>query len=239
MSLFDTPKPFLNPDVWEGGLLKPEVKAYILELLGKIFPVDKVQALVMIGSMVGHQYSETSDIDINLMARKGELFDKWHPIFKHYNSVEHPLPGTKHPINFFFQEYNHESDWSNSLGAYDIFMDLWIKRAPTFEEIGNPEEKYEREIAWANMIISLVDSEVERAEKASQRGDRKGATDIYKGLARLFDTVEENRKTAYRYQTGTPALQEYNILYKLLEKSRHRDLFKALVDYYDQHVGAF
>ena len=239
MSLFDTPKPFLSPDVWEGKELKPSVKSYVLELLETVFPIDKIQALVMIGSMVGHQYSETSDIDINLMARTGELFDKWHSIFKQFNAAGSLLPGTNHPINFFFQEYTDEADWSNSLGAYDILMGKWLKEAPTFEEIGNPEEKYEREIAWGKMMVSLIDSEVERANKAIERGDEKGATKIYKDLARIFDSIEEDRKTAYRHGTGTPALQEYNILYKLLEKSHHQKLFKALVDYYDQHAGVF
>lgn len=235
MSLFDPPKPFLNPAIWTPDkTLRPEVKTFILDTLSKVFPLSKVYSATMIGSSVGHQYSETSDVDVNVVARKGETFDKWHLIFKKFNRQMNYLLGTKHPINFFFQEFTTENDWSNSLGAYDLFLDRWSKLPIPFELIGNPEEKFEREIAYGKMMLSMVDSLVARAKEAKLRGDHEGAKRLYTELAIFFKSVDDNRKAAYRAGTGTPALQEYNIMYKLIENSPHGELFHKLIDFYDE-----
>lgn len=238
MSLFDTPKPFLNPELWNPDKsLKPERKTQILDILSKVFPLGKVYSATMIGSSVGYQYSDTSDVDVNVVARRGETFDYWHLIFKKYNRQNNYLPGTKHPVNFFFQEYTADSDWSNSLGAYDLFLDKWVKNPMDFSKIGDPEEKFEREIAYGKMMLAMVDSQVSRGKEAKLRGDTEGAHRIYTELAIFFKSVDENRKTAYRFGTGTPALQEYNIMYKLIEASPHAELFHKLVDFYDETYG--
>lgn len=237
MSLFDPPKPYLNPALWTTDEhLKPEVKPYLIKLLGKIFPFEKVYELVMIGSSVGHQYSETSDIDINVTARKGEDFETWHSIFKTFNNTPNLYPGTKHPINFFFQEYQPGSiaDWSNSLGAYNIMTDQWEKRPIPFHKLGNPEEKYYREIAYGKMLIGMIDSEVLQIERAKAAGNQIDANRRLHTLAVLFKTLEENRKAAYKYGTGTPALQEHNIVYKLIDSSTHGPLMHQLIEMYDK-----
>lgn len=238
MSLFDTPKPYLNPVVWNPDkTVKPEVKEYIFNLLQQVYPLAKVYSATMIGSNVGYQYSDTSDIDVNIVARKGETFDKWHTIFKVFNNKSNYLPGTTHPVNFFFQEFTQDNDWSNSLGAYNLFTGQWEKDPIPFSELGDPETKYEREIAYGRMLLKMIETQVTRAKEANARGDKDTGRRIYTELAILFKQIEDNRKTAYRYGTGTPALQEYNIIYKLIEGSIYHGLFKKLVEFYDTEIS--
>jgi hypothetical protein len=238
MSLFDQPKPYLNPAIWAPDkTMRPEVKEYLIALLEKVFPMSKVFCLVMLGSSVSYQYGETSDVDLNMMARPGEEFDYWHTKFKLFNNTPNLLPGTKHPINYFFQEFSPELDWSNSLGAYDLLQDKWVKQPIPFSELGIPEKKYEREIAYGKILLTMIESQVDRAKEAKMRGDMDTARRIYTELAILFKGIEDDRKTAYRYGTGTPALQERNILYKLIESSEHHELFSKLVEFYNSDIN--
>jgi hypothetical protein len=48
MSLFDPPRPYLNPVIWTADeQVKPEAKTYIMNLLTKIFPLEKVYQMAM------------------------------------------------------------------------------------------------------------------------------------------------------------------------------------------------
>jgi hypothetical protein len=177
-----------------------------------------------------------SDIDINVIARKGEDFEKWHSIFKKFNLRNNCLPGTHNPINFFFQEYTPEDDWANSLGSYDILQNVWTKLPIPFEKIGDPEKKYEREIAYGNMILKVIETKEDLAQEALSRGDQDTADRIHSDLAIYFKQVEDGRKAAYKFGVGTPALQEWNIIYKIIEHSKYGDLFARLIDLYDSDI---
>ena len=236
MSLLDLPKATLNPDLWaENKILRPDIKSYLLTLLSKIFSPSRAHAMVMIGSSVGYQYSHTSDIDVNVMGNPGESYDALHKIFKNFNNTPNMLPGTEHPINFFFQEYVPDTDWSNSLGAYDINNGRWVKNPISPEHIGNPTTKYEREIAYGSMLLDTIEIEVQHIREAQDRGDKVTEFNLTRDLAIMFKTLENNRKVSYRYGTGrSPALQESNILYKMVESSRFGELMHILIDMYDK-----
>jgi len=240
MSLFDPPRPYLEPALWTPDhILLPEAKRHILQLLEKIFPVSNATSVTLIGSTVGHQYTETSDVDVNVMARPGFEFDAWHPIFKKFNEMSHYLPNTQHPINFFFQPHmKGTSDWSNSLGAYNILTDTWEKKPIPFDKIEDPFAKFEREINYARVLLSMIDSEVMLINEAKKRFDLDDVQRRELELAILFKGIEDNRKTAYKYGTGTPALQEANIIYKFIEDSPHAELFHNLISKYDEHYNA-
>jgi predicted nucleotidyltransferase len=235
MSLLDLPKADLNPDLWTAEKqLRPKVKEYLLKLLSQIFSPSRAHAMVMIGSSVGHQYSGTSDIDINVMGNPGESYDALHKIFKNFNNTPNLLPGTEHPINFFFQEYVPHTDWSNSLGAYDINSDQWVKNPISAEHIGDPTTKYEREIAYGDMLLDSIEVEVQHIRDAEDRGDKQTELKLLKELSMMFKTIEDNRKAAYRYGTGhSPALGESNVFYKILEGSKFGDLMHELINWYD------
>lgn len=238
MSLFDTPRRVLNPVLWNDKSLKPEVKKYIIGLVNQIFPEEKIADLIMIGSNVGHQYSHTSDIDVNVMGLPSESYDAWHKIFKHFNDKGHYYPGTEHQINFMFQEYMApgDRDWSNSLGAYNILADTWEKLPIPFDKIGDPKVKYERELIYANMLLSQIESEVKLMNETRIQAPEE-YQEAKKRLSILFKTIEDNRKTAYRYGTGTPALQEYNVIYKIVEGSQYGPLMHEMIHTFDEAHG--
>ena len=234
MSLFNTPHRTLNPVFWtDEKTLRPEARQFFLDILKKIYPMDRVNAFVMIGSNVGYQYGATSDVDINMMAAPGESYEKWHTIFKQYHNI---YPGTEHPVNLFFQQYTENDDWGNSLGAYDVLNNRWLKAPIPYDKIGNPAKRYEREIAYGNMLLSMIESEVEAIRRSVDTGNQSDIERRLKALAIMFHKIDMDRKASYKYRTGTPALQEQNILYKLIENSQYKDLFHELVETTDYEV---
>jgi hypothetical protein len=195
--------------------------------------VAKANSIIFLGSNVGYQYSDSSDIDINAMGLEGETYDYWHTIFKNYNIEGHFLPGTQHPINFFFQEYTGPLDpakWKTSLGAYDLLHDEWVKRPVPYKYLLEPQKKFAREIDYANLLHIELKTMVDGLHQAINNGDEDDIRTRVEELKAFFVEMHEKRQLAYRYGIGTPALHEYNILYKLIEHGPYHDLFKVLAD---------
>lgn len=236
MSLFDPPQRMLNPTLWLGESLRPEVTRHITELLSHVYPLNKVHALVMIGSNVGHLYSSTSDIDICVVGAKGESYDLWHTVFKTFNDTPNFYPGTFHQINFMFNELSSRGDnddWSNSLGAYDLLSQRWLKRPMPFSALGSLEARHARTIAYGRLLQSMVDAELKAIQSALSLGLVSTARDKIRSLAIFFKSLEDNRKAAYKYGIGTPALQEANILFKLVADSQYAELSHELIKLFD------
>ncbi len=254
MSIFDQPKPYLDPDIFDKSeIVKPEVKQYIVNLLKEIFPSESVYRMIMIGSNTTYQYAVDSDIDVNVQGAPGETADKWHTIFKAFNNQNHLLPGTQHPVNYFFQEYaapnrlgyiqgedglgrnpevskNTELTWANSLGAYDLLTDTWLKRPRPFEEIGDPNKTYAVEIAHVQMLMQMVQSEIDAVKQAIAAGDKARALMGLRDLQIFFHTVDVDRKATFQYGTGfSPSLEDYNLVYKLFEHSVYGKFLQDLV----------
>jgi hypothetical protein len=233
MSLFDLPRPTLNPAIFsKDEIMLPQVKSYLINLLGHIYPEDHIYRLTLLGSNVSHQYDSTSDIDVNVVGVKGQSYDFWHKTFKDFNNTPNLLPGTSHPINFFFQEYFPTQDayaWRNSVGGYDIIMDRWIKRPKPFNEIGDPTDTYAEQIAYVKLMLKMVESEVHAIRVAIHQGDKAKALTSLKTLQQFMKKVDADRKTAYEYGGGTPSASENNLIYKLIEHGKFGDILKDLI----------
>ena len=232
MSIFDAPRVFLNPAIFDKSeTMLPHVADHIQHLLEQIYPLGKVNLLAMIGSNVTHQYDEDSDIDVNLVGVKGESYDQWHTIFKEFNKQEHYLPGTNHCINFFFQEYvpTRTDSWRNALGAYDIILGQWIKHPKPYKEIGAPEDTYANEIAYVKLMMNMVNAEVHAIKVALAQGDRDKAYYSLQTLQQFMKKIDTDRKTAYRYGGGSPSSSENNLIYKLVTEGEYGDLLEDLI----------
>jgi hypothetical protein len=235
MGIFDQPRRQLNPMIFSPDeKVLPEVKSYILELLSSFFPQDKLYSLVLQGSNTTHQYSGDSDVDVQVMATKTEDFDTWHPVFKQFNKTDHFLPGTVHPVNFFFVEYVDPTKiirgWQRSLGAYDLLSDQWLKRPTPFEKILDPEIEYAAEISYVNMLMKMIESEVHAIRQAVADGDQSKALSSLRTLQRFFRHIDEESKSSYRWGGGIPNKEEDHVIYKLLRRGPYGKLLEDLIN---------
>jgi hypothetical protein len=232
MSLFDIPRIWLNPAIFDRSeIMHPHVLNYLQALLTEFFPLGKVSELALIGSNVTHQYDEDSDLDISLVATKGETSDQWHSIFKEWNQQNHYLPGTEHVITYYFHEYmpTRSDSWKNSMGAYDLLRNQWIKRPRDYKDIGDPEALYANEKAYVKLMMNMVNGEVHAIKVALAQGDRDKAYYSLQTLQQFMKKIDTDRKTSYQYGGGSPSSSENNLIYKLVTEGEYGDLLKDLI----------
>jgi putative lipoic acid-binding regulatory protein len=234
MSIFDKPQRLLNQAIFdENEKVLPNVKQHIMKLLISFFPEDKIHSVVFQGSNTTHQYAPDSDIDVQIMATKNEEFDTWHPAFKNFNKVEHLLPGTKHPINFFFIEYIPPEKivrgWERSLGAYDLLVDEWLKKSTPYAKIKDPEVEYASEIAYVKMMMVMIEGEIDAVRTAIEKKDRERAMMGLDNLQKFFRQIDNDSKDSYRWGAGIPNKEEDHVILKLLSKGPYGDLLKDLI----------
>jgi predicted nucleotidyltransferase len=114
-------------------VMKPEIKTMILKIFEdwkKNLDVNfEIKEMRMIGSMTGFQYSNVSDIDINVITslNDGESIWKVRKMLPNGNKV----PNTNHEINFWVGEENEAAglELKRFENVYDIKEDKWIKKS--------------------------------------------------------------------------------------------------------------
>jgi hypothetical protein len=128
-SIFDPPKATLCKDIWTGAEeLKPAVKKEIMSTLTKWLEANKVdqkdvKGISFIGSSTTYQYSDTSDLDINVTTSLKD--PKLNELYKELPNGN-KLSGTKHPINYYLT--NTTEGINDSKTLYDLQKDKWIRR---------------------------------------------------------------------------------------------------------------
>lgn len=137
----------------ENDIMKPEVVNYIkksfelwYEQLNpdmKIFNVDHYAA---IGSSTGFQYTDTSDVDIQVIIsmKDGHDFSETRKLISILPNGN-DLPGTKHPVNYFFIDINNPTDFEKVENFYNIETKIWEKKQEA--GVNNVPLLYVREIA--------------------------------------------------------------------------------------------
>jgi hypothetical protein len=253
MGLLDKPKHQLNTMLWEeNNKLLPNVKEEILNKLTTLIPKNLIKSVWFIGSSASLQYNRFSDIDINVVSRipwgreYDEEFGEWHQHFKFHNKQMDLLTGTTHPINYFIQ---HEMDPNWGDDATSVYLikdydtgeeDRWEKPFISFEDIRNPEERYEINTPFAKLYEKVVLNKLQVL--ASDLHDitylegkqllsklKEIEADIYE-LVRTYKEVDKGRKLQYASGWGIPKTSDKNFLYKYLERKNLLGLLEGFKD---------
>lgn len=163
-SAIDIPRNSLDPDVFtfnEGQppTLKESIKGQIMQDIEKIGRVTIVNTFYIIGSILTKQYSQDSDIDVNVEVFKEDsddlTFSRLLSVLKDINGKL--AIGTKHPINYYIM--TDEYDLSKTNGAYDVLSQKWIKEP---KEFSNNIQNYFNNFASTVSNIDLTTSELRR-----------------------------------------------------------------------------
>jgi len=119
----------MSQELWDKNLkLKSSVRIHIIKKLEtwlKGYTDKKPQRILLMGSMTGFQYTETSDIDINFVINEHD--DEKLEAMRKSLPNNHTLPGSNHPINYFVRNDIAE-EWKNSGPIYDVIKDKWVKK---------------------------------------------------------------------------------------------------------------
>jgi len=110
-------------------ILKEKVKYYLIDTFLKWFKKmghgkDEIKTMYIIGSSLGFQYTETTDIDLHIQVKfSQEKADELGKMLPNGNT----LPETKHPVQFYLTTII-DKEIENGDNAYDILHDKWLKK---------------------------------------------------------------------------------------------------------------
>jgi hypothetical protein len=176
-SIIVKPRPFLNKNIWylkKGTyVLIPKVRDFIIQPLSKTLvkyfkdPWHWLLGVEIIGSSTSNQYSEDSDLDINVKFSIDKFREK-HPqyaatsgkdlkkfINKHFKLYLDNLilPGTHIPVNY---HASTELGTPATEGIYDVRKNTWVKQ-PVFVPLDfNSVEAFKKEYDFSFQLGETI-----------------------------------------------------------------------------------
>ena len=151
----------LNPELWNGTVLKSDVRKKLLEIAIAFKEFLKVNVnvvdCVIVGSAANYNWSEHSDIDLHLIVRSSaseverELYDSKKLLWSNTHEIE---------INGFPVECYVETEDVRSVsgGVYSVVKNKWLRK-PTTSTVEISVQKIESVARELDLLIKkAVDS---------------------------------------------------------------------------------
>ena len=140
----------LNPNVWDGLKLKPEIKEKLLQI-GKDFYADTetdapLKDILFVGSLANFNWSDTSDFDVHVVIdfkdvdENVELVEKLVNALKSKWNDEHDIHLKGHNVEVYIQDVTKEN---RSSGVYSLIQDKWLTE-PQKENVEVDKEKIQQ-----------------------------------------------------------------------------------------------
>lgn len=177
-SILDYAKPGLDPAVWgSDGKLLPEHKEAILTRLDENLKKANLnnfakwaESIHIVGSLTTYQYTSKTDFDIHIYVDLPEFIESENPkgdpedfldnIRKSdFTDPTFVLPGTKHPIEYYFVTPRSSDDTSH-VGIYDLLTDEWVKDPVSIGVDFDIEESKPKWIEEAAKMAADIDTSI-------------------------------------------------------------------------------
>ena len=180
----------LNPDLWDGKKLKPEVRDKLKEIADEFFdfldvPSLEVKDEILTGSIANYNWHDGSDVDLHLVVDLDEMKDRC-PEFtddffidkKSLWNEHHEIEIYGHPVELYVQDAKEPH---HSTGVYSIEEDKWLNepehKPPHYdaEDVRIKANQYKKEIN--RLIDTQGDNEDVKKLKEKLRKYRKAGLD--------------------------------------------------------------
>ena len=220
------------------------------------YPVVKVG---LIGSILTKRYRADADLDLNVLFNvpKEKREEERTRLSKKYLSAASPdsiqgknIPGTKHPINFYFitdmATYNDQEKKADAV--FDIEDNKFIKRPEDFTfDVNLYLKDFEKKVQEIDVIKGELKRDIIDYDELSELkpGDIQGLQDKVDGklkeiekdlqdIINIGDTVDVERRAAFDTDMTPDQIRTYGIknrlpkavIYKMLEKYHYLTFFK-------------
>ena len=212
----------LNPLLWQGEELRPEVKMALLKIARDF--VDyvevpfKVEDLVLTGSQLGYYYTKHSDLDLHIIVdfnsvdcdrEAAELFDTKRLLYKkQYDISIHGVP---------VEVYIEDSNFPAVSATYSLGGDGWRVKPDSQPEQIDRKEIIRMSKIWRTVIGKAIES-----------------NDLETGR-KTIKMLRNYRKLGLK-QTGEYGIE--NLVYKTLRNSKIIEkLMKMIGDLHDQSLS--
>ncbi len=263
-SIIDIPRKTYAPAVFDDAdtkdpKIKPSVKKLINEQIKefeKEYPVLKVS---LIGSILTKRYRNDADLDLNVLfdvpKEKQEeervRLSQQYLSAKNSNNIQGKLiPGSKHPINYYFitDEKTYDDQNKKADAVFDIDDNKFIKRPEEFtfdpnlyvkdfekkvQELDVVKGELKRDIIDYNELKELTPNDVlDLQEKIKDKLEE--IEDSLEDIVKIGDGVDAERRAAFDTDMSPDQIRTYgvknrlpkNVIYKMLEKYHYLKFYK-------------
>ena len=239
--------------------IKDSVKSLIdkqIEEFETEYPVVKIG---LIGSILTKRYREDADLDINVLfdVPKDKREDERLRLSQKYLSAKNPnniqgklIPGTKHPINFYFitDMKTYQDQEKKADAVFDIEDNEFIKRPEEFtfdpsmyvkdferkvQEIDVVKGELKRDVIDYRELEGLTNDDVlNLQDKINTKLDE--IEDSIRDIIKIGDGVDAERRAAFDKDMSPDEIRKYGIknrlpkavVYKMLEKYHYLKFYK-------------
>ena len=212
----------LNPLLWQGEDLRPEVKMALLKIAKDFIEYVEVpfevKDLVLTGSQLGYYYTKHSDLDLHIIVdfdtvncdrEAAELFDTKRLLYKkQYDISIHGVP---------VEVYIEDSNFPAVSATYSLGQGSWKVKPDRQPEEIDSEEIVRMSKIWSTVIGKAIES-----------------NDLETGR-KVLKMLRNYRKLGLK-QTGEYGIE--NLVYKTLRNSKIiENLMKMIGDLHDQSLS--
>ena len=263
-SIIDIPRRTYAPGVFDDeDTDNPKIKDSVLRMISKQFEEFETEYPIikysLIGSILTKRYRNDADLDINVLFNVPE--DKREEerlrLSKKYLSAASPdsiqgklIPGTKHPVNYYFitDEETYDDQNLKADAVFDIKGQRFIKRPEDFEfnpnlymkqfqkqvdKIDIHKGELNRDIIDYDELMELKPGEIKDLEKRTKNKLSEIEHHIEK-LKNIGTDLDTKRRAAFDTDMTPDEIKTFsiknrlpaNVVYKMLEKYHYLKFLK-------------
>ena len=263
-SIIDIPRRTYAPGVFDDeDTNSPKIKDSVLRLITKQFQEFETEYPILkyslIGSILTKRYRNDADLDINVLfdVPEEKRDDERLRLSKKYLASSNPdniqgklIPGTKHPINYYFitDEETYDDQNAKADAVFDIKDQSFTKRPEDFDfnpnlymrdfqkhvdKIDMLKGELKRDIIDYDELTELKPGEIKDLEKRIKNKLNEIEQDI-QDLTDIGNKVDTERRAAFDNDMTPDEIKTYsiknrlpaNVVYKMLEKYHYLTFLK-------------
>ena len=263
-SIIDIPRRTYAPKVFDDAdtknpKIKASVKAQIQAQLKEFESEYPILKTSLIGSILTKRYRNDADLDINILfdvpGDKQELerlrLSKKYLSAKTAGNVQGKLiPGSEHPINFYFitDKETYEDQNKKADAVFDIETDKFVKRPEDFSfDTGLYIKDFEKKVQELDVIKGNLKRDIIDYDELTELNpddilnlqDRiniklEEIEDSINDIIKIGDGVDADRRAAFDKDMTPDQIQKFgiknrlpkNVIYKMLEKYHYLKFYK-------------
>src|SRR5210317_1984939 len=263
-SIIDIPRRTYAPKVFDDAdtdnpKIKPSVKAQIDAQLKEFETEYAIIKAGLIGSILTKRYRNDADLDINVLfdvpVEKQE--EERVRLSKKYLSASNPdniqgqlIPGTEHPINYYFitDKKTYDDQEEKADAVFDIENNVFVKRPEEFtfdpdlyvneferkvQELDVVKGELKRDIIDYNELTELTPNDILNLQDKI-KDKLEEIEDSIEQIVKIGDTVDAERRAASDTDMSPDEIRQYgvknrlpkNVIYKMLEKYHYLKFYK-------------
>jgi len=241
----------------------PKIKSEIIGMIMKQFTEFKKEYPILeyslIGSILTKRYRNDADLDINILfdVPQEKQEEERLRLSKKYLSASSPdsiqgkeIPGTKHPINYYFitDKKTYDEQEKKADAVFDIKNNKFIKRPKEFTfDVNLYVKEFERKVQELDVIKGELKRDIIDYDelKELQPNDILNLQDkindkleeienSIEDIIKIGDTVDSERRAAFDTDMTPDEIRQYgvknrlpkNVIYKMLEKYHYLKFYK-------------